>query len=120
MRDLQSIQGDNRRRAVNQLVGDIVTGIIDLTAKGAKPSLVEGPNAADLVRRNGAELDNADRQHNNIQLYYALVALIGAVKAAGWPYEQYAKAEKIVESIEFSATGRKLDAGVPAGYTIAA
>ena len=120
MRDLQSIQGDNRQRAVNQLINDIVAGIEDLIAKGAKPSLVEGPNATVALERHDLALDNAARQRNNAQLYYALVNLVGAVKAAGWPYEQYAKAEKIVESIEFSATGRKLDAGVPAGYSVAA
>ena len=116
MRDLQSIQGDNRQRAVNQLINDIVAGIEDLIAKGAKPT--EGVGGA--LEQHDLALDNAARQRNNAQLYYALVNLVGAVKAAGWPYEQYAKAEKIVESIEFSATGRKLDAGVPAGYSVAA
>ena len=116
MRDLQSIQGDNRQRAVNQLINDIVAGIEDLLAKGAKPT--EGAGSA--LEQHDLALDNAARQRNNAQLYYVLVNLVGGVKAAGWPYEQYAKAEKIVETIEFSATGRKLDAGVPAGYTIAA
>lgn len=116
MRDLQSIQGDNRQRAVNQLINDIVAGIEDLIAKGAKPT--EGTGSA--LEQHDLALDNAARQRNNAQLYYVLVNLVGAVKAAGWPFEQYAKAEKIVETIEFSATGRKLDAGVPAGYTIAA
>lgn len=119
MRDLQSIQGDNRRRAINVLINDIVTGVEDLLAKGAgNPET--GPNAVRSLEQHDLALDNAARQQNNAQLYYALVNLVGGVKAAGWPYEQYAKAEKIVESVEFSATGRKLDAGVPAGYTIAA
>lgn len=119
MRDLQAIQGDNRQRAVNQLINDIVAGIEDLIAKGAgNPET--GPDAVRCLEQHDLALDNAARQRNNAQLYYSLVNLVGAVKAAGWPFEQYAKAEKIVETIEFSATGRKLDAGVPAGYTIAA
>jgi hypothetical protein len=56
---------------------------------------------------------------NDIALYHELINLIGKVKAAGWKPEQFATAERLVEEIEFAATGRKLDAGVPAGYAVA-
>lgn len=55
---------------------------------------------------------------NDIAVYHELINLVGKVKAAGWKPEQYATAESLIGDIEFAATGRKLDVGVPAGYTV--
>ncbi len=119
MRDLDVIQGDNRRLAINNNLDAIVDALIDITGKGVW-SPDDTREADRTIVRDSEDLSNAERQGNNLTLYYALVNLIGKAKANGWPREQLLKADQLVTAIEQAATGRKLEDGVPAGYQIAA
>ena len=53
-------------------------------------------------------------------IYHELINLVGKAKAAGWPEEQYRRAEDLIRKVEQAATGRELTDGVPAGYTVGA
>lgn len=120
MRDLATIQGESRQNLINQNIDAVVEAVIDITGKGlwSLDDLREADKA--ILRDADDTLDNSQRQASNRELYRCLVNLIGKAKANGWPREQLLKADQIVSNIEFGATGRKLEDGVPAGYQIAA
>lgn len=73
----------------------------------------------DLATIQGANRAAAIRDHN-VAIYHELINLVGKAKAAGWPEEQYRKAEDLVRRVEKAATGNELIDGVPAGYEVKA
>lgn len=120
MRSLEEIQGGNRLAAVIQNIDAIAEAVQDIVDRSGWTAEATEPAREALAVHDRADLSNADRQKSNTRLYHILIELVGKAKAAGWHPAQFAKAEKLVEQIEFAATGRKLVDGVPAGYTVAA
>lgn len=116
MRALEEIQGGNRQAAVNQNIDRIRGEVSDFNLRGVFVSLDSDAEAALDIPDKGP--DNATRQKANAAIYAILINYVGAAKAAGWNYEQYAAGERLVEEIERAATGNALNGGVPAGYTV--
>lgn len=116
MRSLEEIQSGNRQDAVNKNIEAIRGEVSDFLDRGVLVSIDSDAVAALLV--DGQKLANADRQKVNAALYAILINYVGAAKAAGWRYEQYAAGEKLVEVIERAATGNSLNGGVPVGYSV--
>lgn len=120
MRSLEEIQGGNRLAAVIQSIDAIAEAVQDIVDRSGWPAEATDPARDALAVHDRADLSNADRQKSNTRLYHVLIELVGKAKFAGWHPAQYTKGEQLVEAVEFAATGRKLDNGVPAGYRVAA
>ncbi len=116
MRSLEEIQSGNRQDAVNKNIDAIVKEVEDFRERQVFAGIDVDAIALGLI--DGPKISNAKRQQVNAAYYALLINYVGAAKAAGWRYEQYAAGEKLVEAVEHAATGNTLNGGVPVGYSV--